>query len=113
MPFPRVHPADMLPSRRDPFNKSALILPGEDFFSRMQHWLAERNSGTLGNRARENLKLLASIPPMNWDDRVQHVQVMCAANTIIAVLLIGIVVLQVCLNRCRPGTKMTDRLRVH
>ncbi|BGP28741.1 hypothetical protein JCM10296v2_000477 [Rhodotorula toruloides] len=80
---------------KDPFNKSALILPGEDFFTRMQQWLADRNSGTLGNRARENMKLLANVAPMDWMQRVQHVQVMCAANTIIAVLLVGVVVLQV------------------
>ncbi|KAL7340888.1 Proteophosphoglycan ppg4, partial [Rhodotorula toruloides] len=80
---------------KDPFNKSALILPGEDFFTRMQQWLADRNSGTLGNRARENMKLLANIEPMDWMQRVQHVQVMSAANTIIAVLLVGVVVLQV------------------
>ncbi|TNY23211.1 Shr3 amino acid permease chaperone [Rhodotorula diobovata] len=80
---------------RDPFNTSALILPGADFFTRMQQWLSDRSSGVLGDRARENAKLLAQLPPMKWQQRVEHVQVLCAANTIAMVLLVGIVILQV------------------
>ncbi|GAA5944376.1 hypothetical protein JCM3775_002902 [Rhodotorula graminis] len=88
-----------LPSLRqiakDPFNKAAHILPGDDFFTRMQMWLADRSTGLLGDRARENAKALAALPPMEWRARVEHVQVMCAANTIAMVLIVGIVILQV------------------
>lgn len=61
----------------------------------MQQWLSDRSSGVLGDRARENAKLLAQLPPMKWQQRVEHVQVLCAANTIAMVLLVGIVILQV------------------
>ncbi|GAA6055993.1 hypothetical protein JCM3770_002132 [Rhodotorula araucariae] len=80
---------------KDPLNKAARILPGDDFFTSLQAWLAARSSGVLGDRARENAKLLAQLPPMDWRQRVEHVQVMSAANTISMVLLVGIVVLQV------------------
>ncbi|KAG0662960.1 hypothetical protein C6P46_003048 [Rhodotorula mucilaginosa] len=80
---------------RDPLSKSAFILPGDDFFTRMQGWLAARSTGTLGKRARENADALAQLEPMQWTDRVQHIQVMCAGNTIMMVLLFLIVTLQV------------------
>ncbi|BGP12520.1 hypothetical protein JCM10213v2_000437 [Rhodosporidiobolus nylandii] len=67
---------------RDPLNKAAFIIPGDDFFTRIQAWAAARNSGTLGDRARENAAALANLKPMTWEERVQHVQVMCAANTL-------------------------------
>ncbi|GAA5997349.1 uncharacterized protein JCM10292_000195 [Rhodotorula paludigena] len=88
-----------LPSMRhiakDPFNKSALVIAGDDFFTRMQKWISDRSSGTLGDRARANAKALAALPPMDWRQRVEHVQVMCAANTLAMILLVGIVVLQI------------------
>ncbi|GAA5981313.1 hypothetical protein JCM10908_004064 [Rhodotorula pacifica] len=80
---------------RDPLSKSAFIAPGEDFFTQMQGWLAARSTGALGKRARENAEALAQLEPMQWIDRVQHVQVMCAGNTIMMVLLFLIVTLQV------------------
>ncbi|POY71167.1 hypothetical protein BMF94_5477 [Rhodotorula taiwanensis] len=80
---------------RDPLSKSAFIIPGDDFFTRMQGWLAARSTGSLGTRARENAAALAQLEPMGWVGRVQHVQVLCAANTINMVLLFLIVVLQV------------------
>ena len=83
---------------RDPLSKSAFILPGDDFFTRMQGWLAARSTGTLGKRARENADALAQLEPMQWTDRVQHIQVMCAGNTIMMVLLFLIVTLQVSLS---------------
>lgn len=61
----------------------------------MQKWISDRSSGTLGDRARANAKALAALPPMDWRQRVEHVQVMCAANTLAMILLVGIVVLQV------------------
>ena len=61
----------------------------------MQGWLAARSTGTLGKRARENADALAQLEPMQWTDRVQHIQVMCAGNTIMMVLLFLIVTLQV------------------
>lgn len=70
-------------------------MPGDDFFTRMQGWLAARSSGKIGDRARENAAALNQLAPMQWIDRVQHVQVMCAANTINMVLLLLVVVLQV------------------
>ncbi|GAA5951350.1 hypothetical protein JCM10213_007636 [Rhodosporidiobolus nylandii] len=80
---------------RDPLNKAAFIIPGDDFFTRIQAWAAARNSGTLGDRARENAAALANLKPMTWEERVQHVQVMCAANTLSMGLLAGVVLLQV------------------
>jgi hypothetical protein len=88
-----------IPLFSDPFNKAARVLPGADFFSRMQAYFAARNSGTLGDRARENAAHLLNHKPMTWDERVQHVQVMCAANTIAMALLAGVVLLQVRLSR--------------
>ena len=61
----------------------------------MQGWLAARSTGTLGKRARENADALAQLAPMQWTDRVQHIQVLCAGNTIMMVLLFLIVTLQV------------------
>ncbi|GAA5969077.1 hypothetical protein JCM11641_007460 [Rhodosporidiobolus odoratus] len=88
-----------LPSLRliakDPLSKTALVLPGEDFFTRIQTYFAARNSGILGDRARDNAAKLANLAPMEWPARVQHVQVMCAANTLSMGLLAGIVLLQI------------------
>ncbi|GAA5883993.1 hypothetical protein JCM3774_004572 [Rhodotorula dairenensis] len=80
---------------RDPLSKAAFIAPGDDFFTRTQAWLAARSSGALGKRARENADALAQLEPMQWVARVQHVQVLCAGNTIMMVLLALIVTLQV------------------
>ncbi|GAA5842997.1 hypothetical protein JCM11251_007308 [Rhodosporidiobolus azoricus] len=88
-----------LPSLRliakDPLNKSISILPGEDFFTRVQAYFAARNTGTLGDRARENAEMLKNLKPMTFADRVQHDQVLCAANTLAMGLLVGVVLLQV------------------
>ncbi|GAA6032055.1 hypothetical protein JCM8097_003407 [Rhodosporidiobolus ruineniae] len=80
---------------KDPLNKLAPILPGEDFFTRIQAYFAARNSGTLGNRARENAEALKNLKPMEWKERVQHVQVLSAANTLKLGLLVGVIVLQI------------------
>ncbi|GAA6008394.1 hypothetical protein JCM10207_000111 [Rhodosporidiobolus poonsookiae] len=80
---------------KDPLNKSFPILPGEDFFTRLQAYFTARNSGILGDRARENAARLANLEPMTFEERIMHVQVMCAGNTIAMVLLVGIVLLQV------------------
>jgi len=74
----------------------------------MQTWLANRSTGLLGDRARENAKALAALPPMEWRARVEHVQVMCAANTIAMVLLVGIVILQVRLFRPQSDTSQRE-----
>ncbi|GAA5854549.1 hypothetical protein JCM8547_004880 [Rhodosporidiobolus lusitaniae] len=80
---------------KDPLNKDALVLAGADFFTRMQEYFAARNSGTLGDRARENAEALKNLQPLTWEERVQHVQVLSAANTLALGLLFGVVLLQV------------------
>ncbi|GAA5892039.1 hypothetical protein JCM6882_005672 [Rhodosporidiobolus microsporus] len=88
-----------LPSLRliakDPLNKALPVLAGEDFFTRVQAYFAARNSGTLGDRARENAEALRNLKPMSWGERVQHDQVLCAGNTLAMGLLVGVVLLQV------------------
>ncbi|CEQ38738.1 SPOSA6832_00195 [Sporobolomyces salmonicolor] len=88
-----------IPSMRtiaqDPLSATALVLPGEDIFTRFQNYFISRNSGLLAERARQNAEKVAQLGPMSWDDRVVHVQVMCAANTLAMGLLVGVVLLQV------------------
>ncbi|GAA5876076.1 hypothetical protein JCM16303_007013 [Sporobolomyces ruberrimus] len=78
----------------DPLNKSALVLPGEDFFTRFQNLFVRNTNGTLAERARETAKKVSELGPMSWEERVIHVQVMCAGNTIASALLIGVILLQ-------------------
>ena len=79
----------------DPLNKALLVHSGEDLFSRFQSYFVKRGSGTLAERARETAKRVAELGPMTWDERVMHVQVLCAANVLAMGLLVGVVLLQV------------------
>ncbi|GAA6062403.1 hypothetical protein JCM10212_006189 [Sporobolomyces blumeae] len=78
----------------DPLNKNALVLPGDDFFSRFQQYFITRSSGSLAERAKETAARVAQLGPMSWDDRVMHIQVMCAGNTLAMGLLVGVILLQ-------------------
>ncbi|GAA5896975.1 uncharacterized protein JCM6883_007072 [Sporobolomyces salmoneus] len=78
----------------DPLNKDALILPGLDFFTRFQNLFVRHSTGTLAERARETAKKLTELGPMSWEERLIHVQVLCAGNVIAAGLLVGVVLLQ-------------------
>ncbi|GAA5851801.1 hypothetical protein JCM5353_006880 [Sporobolomyces roseus] len=78
----------------DPLNKALLVHSGEDIFSRFQTYFVKRGSGTLAERARETAKRVAQLGPMTWDERVMHVQVLCAANVLAMGLLVGVVLLQ-------------------
>ncbi|GAA5947075.1 hypothetical protein JCM3765_002141 [Sporobolomyces pararoseus] len=78
----------------DPLNKNALVLPGLDLFTRFQNLFVKHTTGTLAERARETAAKVAELGPMTWDERVMHVQVLCAGNVIAAGLLVGVILLQ-------------------
>ncbi|GAA5845050.1 hypothetical protein JCM3766R1_004861 [Sporobolomyces carnicolor] len=78
----------------DPSNPAQVVLPGLDAFTRFQNVFVKHSTGTLAERARETAKLVSELGPMTWDERVMHVQVLCAGNVIAAGLLVGVVLLQ-------------------
>ncbi|SCZ90355.1 BZ3500_MvSof-1268-A1-R1_Chr1-3g01936 [Microbotryum saponariae] len=80
---------------QDPLDKSILASSIPDTFTRLQAYFAKSNTGPLGDRARNAAAALRNAEPMAWDKRVEHNSVLCAGNTIIAALLVGVVVLQI------------------
>lgn len=61
----------------------------------MQTLVTKGNTGPLGDTARANALAEATKAAMTYSERVEHVSVLCAANTISIVLLVGVVLLQI------------------
>lgn len=66
-----------------------------DLFTKIQDFFSRGNSGPLGDHARKIAADVLSAPAMTVEDRTLHVSVLCAANTIIITLLLGVILLQV------------------
>lgn len=74
---------------RDPINALLARPIGDDLYSRMQTYF------TKGENARLHAENLLSSHKMTWDQRLEHVSVLCAANVIAMVFLAGVILLQV------------------
>jgi hypothetical protein len=61
----------------------------------MQAYFSSRNTGPLGNAVRLAAQNLIDAPPMTRPERFTHLSVLCAANTIATVFLVGVLMLQV------------------
>lgn len=57
--------------------------------------MTKSNKGPLGEYARASAALEDAAGAMSYADRVEHVSVLCAANTISIALLVGVILLQV------------------
>lgn len=66
-----------------------------DTFSRVQAFFSSHNTGPLGDAVRSHAQTLLDAAPMTRDERYSHLSVLCAANTIAVVFLVGVLVLQV------------------
>ncbi|KAI5480055.1 hypothetical protein MNV49_002020 [Pseudohyphozyma bogoriensis] len=80
---------------KDPLNPRPNASTELDFFTKLQGWVTKRNSGPLGDVARANALAEAAAPLMTYNERVEHVSVLSAANTIAIVLLVGVVIMQI------------------
>ena len=88
-------PPDHSPLSRDPINARSTPFDDTDLFTRIQGYVTKGNHGPLGDSARESLLLEQTKAAMTYMERLEHVSVLCAANTISMALLIGIIFLQV------------------
>lgn len=77
----------------DPSNIAAEYIP--DVFTQLQSYFTRSNTGPLGVASRANFARILAAEPMALDKRLEHISVLCAANTIAMVFLLGVVVLQV------------------
>ncbi|KAM0755812.1 hypothetical protein T439DRAFT_320520 [Meredithblackwellia eburnea MCA 4105] len=80
---------------RDPLNPRSIPFDGTDLFSRLQNLMTSGNTGPLGDSARAAAKAELEMAPMTFNQRVEHISVLCAANTIGIALLFGIVLMQI------------------
>lgn len=80
---------------RDPITRSLARPVGDDTFTRLQAFFAKRNSGALGDRAREHAAALLSDKLMTFEERIEHDSVLCAGNILSMLLLAGVILLQI------------------
>ncbi|KAL8286234.1 hypothetical protein RQP46_004722 [Phenoliferia psychrophenolica] len=88
VPYIRIIAKDPITARSTPFD-------GTDLFTRIQTMVTRSNTGPLGDSARESALLEAAAGPMGYEQRLEHVSVLCAANTISMAFLIGVIFLQI------------------
>ncbi|KAK4700168.1 hypothetical protein P7C70_g6083, partial [Phenoliferia sp. Uapishka_3] len=80
---------------RDPLNARGIPFDGSDMFTRIQSMVTKGNTGPLGDSARASALAEATKAAMTFPERLEHVSVLCAANTINIALLVGVVLLQI------------------
>lgn len=66
-----------------------------DTFSRLQNFFTSGNSGPLGDAGRAAAARLLTATPMTRQARFEHIGVLCAANTIAGIFLLGVLILQI------------------
>lgn len=66
-----------------------------DLFTKVQEFFSRGNSGPLGDHARKMAQKVIEAPLMSLQDRMTHMSVLCAANTLVIFLLVGVLFLQI------------------
>lgn len=71
------------------------IYAATDLFTRIQALFARQNSGPLGDNARATAAALLTADPMTYSERIEHISILSAGNTLAVVLLVGVLIMQV------------------
>jgi hypothetical protein len=92
--LPPCPPTNLPP--RDPLDPSAHpIYAATDLFTKMQALFARSNTGPLGDKARSAAFEAVSASPMTYSERMAHISVLSAGNTLAVILLVGVLIMQV------------------